>query len=450
MPLGFLLALSLIAPSSACSPSAERSEAQLIEAGVLDVLAPADPVRTPLTPAERSFYMDAAELAWRYLDGNYQEATGLVNGTPEWQYTTIWDIGAQLLAFLAAKELNLLTPEDYARRMQVTLTSLEHMQLFRGVAFNKSYSTRDASMGDISGRVTGWSATDLGRLLVALKVLAMREPQYAAAAERIARRIDFDEVVRGGYLHGQLIGSSGAPWTFQEGRIGYEQYVATGFQLWGARVDNALDLSRNGEPVDVLGVRLLRDRRRHDRLVSEPFILLGLELGMKDDMHQLAAAVLAAQKARYDSLGRLTIASEDAVGVPPHYFYYYCVYCNRKPFSIDVAVPGREVNVPRWVSTKGAFGWHALMPSDYTRKALEYVRAARNPTRGWASGVFEESGASTETYDVNTASVILEVAAFQLRGWRPLIEEPALPMDSAAAAGEAAATEDMAAPSRDR
>lgn len=445
------VAIGLVLTASACSPSAERSETKLIESGVLAVLAPTEPARAPLTPAERTFYMDAAELAWRYLDTNYQEATGLVNATPDWQYTTIWDIGAQLLAFQAAKELNLLAPEEYERRTQAALTSLENMELFRGLAFNKVYSTRDASMGDASGRATGWSATDLGRLLVALKVLAVREPQFAAAAERVVRRINFDSIVRGGYVHGQLIGNSGAPWTFQEGRIGYEQYVAAGFQAWGARVDNALDLSRNGEPVDVLGVRLLRDRRRQDRLVSEPFILLGIELGMKDDIRQLAAAVLAAQEARYNSSGQVTIVSEDAVGVPPHFFYYYCVYCNQQPFTIDVATPGREVNVPRWVSTKAAFGWHALMPSDYTRKALDYVTTARHPTRGWASGVFEESGTSTGTYDINTASVILEIAAYQMRGWRPLIEEPAAVMQPPPVlTGEAAAIEDSALAPRDQ
>lgn len=431
----------IMASLVACSPSGERSDADLIEAGVLAVLAPAEPARAPLTESERRFFVDAAEAAWSYLDANYQEATGLVNATPDWQYTTIWDVGAQLLAFLAAKELGMLTPEDYNRRTSTTLSTLERMELFRGVAFNKTYSTRDASMGDGSRQATGWSATDLGRLLVALRIVATREPIFAAAAERIVRRIRMDEVVRGGYVHGQLIGSSGAPWTFQEGRIGYEQYVATGFQLWGARVDNALDLSRNGEPVDVLGVRLLRDRRGQDRLVSEPFILLGIELGIRDDVRQLAAAVLAAQKARYDSTGQITITSEDAVGVPPHYFYYYCVYCNRQPFVIDAALPERDLNVPRWVSTKGAFGWHALMPSDYTRIALEHVSRARHPTRGWASGIYEENGATTATYDINTASVILEAAAFQLRGWRPLIEEPVGALAEQAAIGEPAAAQ---------
>ena len=74
------------------------------------------------------------------------------------------------------------------------------------------------------------------------------------------------------------------------------------------------------------------------------------------------------------------------------------------------------------MSTKAAFGWHALMPNDYTKKAVDYVAAARDPKKGWASGVMEDTGKSTNSWDVNTAAVLLEIAYYQLRGGKPLIE----------------------------
>ena len=107
------------------------------------------------------------------------------------------------------------------------------------------------------------------------------------------------------------------------------------------------------------------------------------------------------------------MASEDAINRGPYYFYYYCVYCDGKPFVINVHTPGLTLDAPRWVSTKAAFGWHALMPSAYTWQAVEHVQGARDPKAGWASGVFEETGASTETYTLNTAAVILEAAAYR-------------------------------------
>jgi hypothetical protein len=422
-----LLVIAGAVGACACSPAQEgRAQMKDPQANFATPGAAHEPEteRPPLTDTERQFYRDAAALAWSFMETNYQPATGLVNATPSWQYITTWDIGAQLIAFTAARELGLLEQAEFDRRMARTLSTLERVALFRGIAYNKAYSTRDASMGTGAGanRGTGWSATDLGRLLIGLKVVAEREPQHAAQAERVVRRIRFNEVVNDGYLHGQLIGRSGRPWTFQEGRIGYEQYIAAGFNLWGVRAQHALDLRRNAQPVTVLGVQLLQDRRWQDRLVSEPFVLYGLELGMPADVQQLATNILAAQAARFRATGQITIASEDAVGVPPYYFYYYCVYCNRKQFIIDAAQPGRDLDSPRWVSTKAAFGWHALMPDAYTQQALDHVAAARHRTNGWASGVFEGTGRSTDTYDINTAAVLLEVAAFQLRGARPLLQ----------------------------
>lgn len=382
------------------------------------------PPRAPLTEAERRMYTEMANDAWAFFEANYNEATGLVNSTADWAFTTTWDIGTELLAFRSAKELSLITPAEYDRRMTRVLSTLERGGLFNRIAYNKSYSAKDGSMGNgvVEGGA-GYSATDIGRLLIALKIVATRDPQFAEQADRIVRRMNFNAMVRGGYLYGSLAGRRGKPYTFQEGRIGYEQYMAAGFSLWGADVRNALDYRKNMVSTEnVFGVQIPVDRRFQDRLVSDPFFLLGLELGYTPQMRELSQRVLAAQEGRYRSTGQVTIATEDAVGIPPHYFYYYCVYCNRKAFVVDLAAVGRTLDEPRWVSTKGAFGWHAVLPSDYTRIATEHVAPARDPLRGWASGVFEKTGASTRSYDINTAGILLEVAAFQLRGARPLIE----------------------------
>jgi hypothetical protein len=373
-----------------------------------------------LSEADAAFYREAAAAAWRYMETNYQPATGLVNATPHWTYTTVWDVGGQILAFVSARDLGFLEQADFDLRMSQALRTLERAELYRNAGFNKVYNTATGALG--TGRL-GWSATDLGRLLVGLRVLAEREPQHAEQAERIVRRMNYSEIVKDGYLYGQMPGSNGRPWSFQEGRVGYEQYIARGFQLWGFNVGNALDLSRNSRPVEVMGVSILADRRGLDRIVSDPFIMLGVELGMPADMREFAAAVLALQEARYRSTGQVTMANEDAMPDEPHYFYYYCVYCNGKPFVIDVSSPGQTLDGPRWVSTKAAFGWHAIMPGEYTRKALDHVAAARDDRQGWASGVYEGTGKSTGAFNINTAAVVLEVAAYQLRGGRPLIQK---------------------------
>ncbi len=413
-----LIGAAMFASAAACSPPQDETHQSTSSAGV--AVAPSAPARPELTPEERKQYLELARQAWAFLDANYKPATGFVSATADWANTTIWDLGGQFLAFRGAKDLGLMTQAEFDKRMKRALTTLEKAPLYRNIAYSKVYSTTTGGIGE--GGSNGFAATDLGRFLLSLKIIATHEPHLKPQVERVVKRIDMSKIVKDGYLHGTLNGSGGKPWTFQEGRIGYEQYVARGFAEWGANVENALDVTKNAQPAKVYGVDILEDKRWQDRLLSEPFVLYGLEVGLSGPYGDLAANVLKAQQARHDSTGKVTIVSEDASPLPPTYFYYYCVYCSRKPFVIDVSSPGKLLDGPRWVSTKAAHGWHALMPSEYTRKAVDFVTPAYDPKKGWASGVMEDSRQSTKSWDVNTSAVLLEVAYYQLRGGKPLIE----------------------------
>jgi hypothetical protein len=408
------LVLTLVLALAACADAQGRDKATARKTAT----PTAGPITAaPLSAAERKAYIDAGALAWTYFDQNTQSKTGLTSATPNWANTTLWDIGAQILATYSAKELNIITADSYQARMSRLLNTVEKAPLYKATAYNRVYST-------VTGRPStssGWSAMDLGRFLAALKLLSLRDPQFAAQAERIARKNDFSKIVYDGYLHGQFTRANGTAFSFQEGRLGYEQYAANGFSQWGANADNAIAFQQNGEPFDVLGVHLLADKRYTDRLLSEPFILYGLEFGLQGPLRDLAANVLKAQEARYKSTGQLTIMTEDAVSEPPDYFYYYCVLCDRHPFVVDLASPGKTRDHPRWISTKGAYGWDAIFPSDYTKRAVSAVAPAMGKS-GWASGIYESNGQSTKTIDINTAAVMLEIALYKLRGSHPLVE----------------------------
>jgi hypothetical protein len=375
-------------------------------------------------PDEDAFFEDAARVAWQHFDNVlWQSSTGLAKATPHYDRITPWDIASVLASVYSAHKLQLIDDAEYDRRMGRTLKTLEHIPLYRNAVFHKKYSAASARMIDRSNAVSrtgyGWSATDLGRILVWLHIVAENDAQFAAQARRIGERIKFKETTQDGYMYGGLLGTRGKLWKFQEGRIGYEQYAAQGYAWWHADVANALDLGKNAKPVEVLGVSLLADKRGLDRLNSEPFILAGMEFGWTDAMGALALNVLAAQEARYKKTGQLTMASEDALNVKPHYFYYYCVYCNGKAFVIDVAEPGKFLDSPRWVSTKATFGWHALVGNEYTKAVIQEIGKAKSEG-AWSSGIFEKTGAPTGAHDINTTAVVLEAALYRKLG-RPLL-----------------------------
>lgn len=369
--------------------------------------------------ADEQTYDEAAKAAWRYIERNYRPATGLIDATAGYPYTTVWDIGSGIGALYAGHELALIDDAEYDRRIRRLLETLSTIDLYDRAAFNKVYATSTGKMiargNRPSERGYGWSAIDLGRLLVWLKVLAVNQPAYANDAAKVVARLAMPRLVEGGYLRGEDLDHGGAPRTYQEGRVGYEQYAARGFAAWNTKPDKALRLDENSITMTIMGQQLPADIRGGDRITSDPLILMGLELGWDPPMDAFATAFLAAQQTRYQQTGKVTLLAEDAIGRPPYFFYYYCAFANAKSFGIDVQDPRGVVEQPRWVSSKAAFAWHTLRPSAYTAQALRLVQAARTPA-GWGSGIYEGSGTPTGTLNVNTAAVILEAALVHARG----------------------------------
>ncbi|HET9440235.1 MAG TPA: DUF3131 domain-containing protein, partial [Longimicrobiales bacterium] len=293
---------------------------------------------------EQRVFLDAARSAWAFIDAGYVPATGLTVAQSTWAYPTVWDIASSMAAYYSARGLGFISDQEYQRRTLRALQTLQHARLYNGVAFGRNY---DAHTGELVGNDqkpsangTGYSAIDLGRLLIWLKIVAQDSPELAKAAAAVARRIDASHVVRQGYMYGETVTKEGRLEKFQEGRIGYEQYSATGFQAWGMKADRAVRASSNARKTTVQGLPMTADRRKLDRITSEPFILYGMEVGLNGEMEEIAWQTLSLQAQRYVKTGEMTIASEDALNVKPHYFFYYCVYCSGKEFVINVHRPG--------------------------------------------------------------------------------------------------------------
>src|SRR5205085_10783461 len=255
-------------------------------------------------------------------------------------------------------------------------------------------------------------------LLIWLRIISTKQPKYAPLAAQIVRRLDMSKLLDDGFLRGVDVDPrSRSRQDFQETEVGYQQYALSGFAMWGARVDGSgLDVKRNVSVVNVLGTRLLIDSRGNDRVMSEPYIMLGLELGYRSpELRHQASQVLAAQNARYQRTRLITAVTEDALPDPPYYFYYYSVWHHGEPFLVEGKRQKQVVVRPRWVSTKAAFGWNAVFPTPYTALLLQTVQPART-ANGWGAGVYEGTLKPTGIPSLNTAAMIMESALYKIRG----------------------------------
>ncbi|MEH2155303.1 DUF3131 domain-containing protein [Nostoc sp.] len=383
-------------------------------------------ITAPLTPEEQTY----ARAAWQYFVKNYQPATGFTNSTGGYPSGTLWDMGNYLMALNAARWLNLTDQADFDSRLNKFLTTLNGLKLFEDALPNKVYNAATAQMVDYGNnpleRGIGWSALDVGRILAAFDVIRTCHPQYNDWLKGIVAKWQVARSLKDGQLFGATVLPDNKTLLVQEGRLGYEEYGARGYQLWGFSAPKAIAL----EPfklVEINGVQIPVDTRdfkstnANNYVVSESYILDGIEFGLQGDLADFAARVLDVQKRRFDTTGQLTAVTEDNIDQAP-YFLYNTVYANGANWATIT-----DANQPypqfRSISTKAAFGWRYLFPDNaYAQKVFDAVKDLRSPDDGgYYAGIYEESKQPNKALTGNTNGLILEILYYKSKGNHPLI-----------------------------
>ncbi|MDF5721249.1 MAG: DUF3131 domain-containing protein [Rhizonema sp. PD37] len=383
-------------------------------------------VIAPLT-AEEQIY---ARTAWQYFVKNYQSATGFTNSTDGYPSATLWDMGNYLMALNAARSLNLTDQADFDARLNKFLTTLSSLKLFEDTLPNKVYNTATAQMVDYGNkpveRGIGWSALDIGRMLAAFDLIRTCHPQYKDWLEGIVKKWQVGRSLKDGQLYGAAVSPDNKTLLVQEGRLGYEEYAARGYELWGFKAPKAIDL-QPFKFVEINGVQIPVDTRdfkstnANNYVVSESYIIDGIEFGLKGELSDYAARVLEVQKRRYDTTGQLTAVTEDNIDQEP-YFLYNTVYANGENWA---TITDQNQSYPklRSVSTKAAFGWHYLFPDNaYAQKVFDAVKDLKSPDdNGYYAGIYEETKQPNKALTGNTNGLILEILYYKARGNHPLI-----------------------------
>ena len=412
--------------------------AMIFSFSVVSALKAFDPVATaktetltitPLIPAARIGELDqsdqeAARIAWKYFVNNYQEQTGLVNSADRYPASTMWDTGSYLMALICAQRLQLISNREFDTRLSRALESLSKLRLFDGELPNKSYNTMTLEMVDYNNLVTtrgiGWSAIDIGRLLVPFNVINWSYPGHTAEVRKVIEHWKIDHLIQGGQLQGSAVDQAGKTLYMQEGRLGYEQYSAKSFALLGLDVGTAQRYPAFLHYVKIYGIEVPTDSRSpekyhaHNYVVSEPYVLDGLEFGWDTFSHEFAYRVYRAQEERFRRTHILTAVSEDNIDQPP-YFVYNTVFTNGKAWHA-ITDKGEEASRFKSLSTKAVFGWHALYAVPYTDQLRAAIAGTYDSDRGWYAGIYEQTGKQNRVLTANTNAIVLESLCYRRYG----------------------------------
>ncbi|MGO4855626.1 DUF3131 domain-containing protein [Phaeovulum sp. W22_SRMD_FR3] len=419
--VGLLAGLALVLSLEGVGTSALAGRHEDANQAFADVV----PLPLAITGELDPEHLAYARIAWRYFQNNTDPKTGLAGSADKYPSTTMWETGSYIVATVAAGQLGLIEPAEAQTRIHMVLESLSKMVLFEGSLPNKAYDIRSLQMVDYTNKPTtvglGWSALDIGRLLVTFAIVQRNYPVLSPEIEVLLKKWDLDRVVRDGQLNGASV-VDGLLRENQEGRFGYEQYAAKGMMLFGYDATRAVDARDNLMVKEVEGVPIPVDTRLNRNktpalTTSEPYLFDGLEFGFDARAHLFATAVYRAQEMRFRKTGILTAVSEGHITEPP-YFAYASVWGGGAPWSV-MTFQGERIDSRRTLSTKAAFGWDALFATEYTSELLAAIVPLANAERGWPEGLYESSTKVNGAYTANTNAVVLAAVAFRVHG--PLI-----------------------------
>lgn len=384
-------------------------------------LTQSPPRPTPRALTEQE--MQWARIAWRYFENNTQP-NGMTNSVDQYPASTYWDTASYLMAAISAERLGLISRKEFDERMGRVLVSMGKMALFEGKLPNKSYNTQTLAMVNYANKEAptgiGWSALDIGRMMVPLNILVWQYPRHTPAVRSLLARWDLTAMIRDGQLYGAYTDDSGKLRVVQEGRLGYEQYAAKALTLIARDVSVAQDYRHSLAYADIQGVKVPVDTRTPARtgaqnyVLSEPYLMDGLEFGFDRTSADFAFRVYQAQEARYRQDGILTAVTEDHLDVAP-YFVYNTVFNNGKSW-VATTDKGKEIPDFRMLSVKAVFGWHALYRTEYTGRMMAEVATLHDAQKGWYTGKYEKDGRTNHSINANTNAMILESLAYIRQG----------------------------------
>ena len=388
-------------------------------------------VKVPYIPPQTSELsteeLAVAKVAWKYFENNWNKETGLVNSANNFPSVTLWDQSAAIAGLVAAKELEIIKENEFAAKLGQMLGTLAKLDLYNEELPNKVYNAKTLIPVDYGGLETeveiGWSAIDLGRMAIWLKIIGAKYPEFKKAADAVWEAWDVERLVKNGDMYGTSV-IDGAEQYNQEGRLGYENYAAYGLKLWGLEVEKALDYEDKAAFVNLYGVGIpydIRDAQNsgaNNYVLSEPYFLDGIETGFQALPKAYSDRLLAAQESRYENTKQLTAVTEDNLDRAP-YFVYNTLYANGKPWA-TITDTDQNYDHLRFLSSKAAIGWHILYDTEYTNKLFDFVVENLESEQGWYNGYYETLKEPNEALTANNNGIILEALLYEKVG-EPLL-----------------------------
>ena len=360
-------------------------------------------------------YMEDARTAWRYFERWTNKKTGLCpatvsspNGVPNLhEAVTMWDVGSQINALVAAVDLKFITAKQFQRAIKKILPNIVGRRSQGRLLPQGWIATNRFKWG-----TKNFDGCDAGRLMAALYNLDSH-PLVRDRSAPTVKKWDLREIVKDGVIYSVQGGKLES--TF---RSHCAHYAAWAFRTWGIEALSPYEVFDGNTEADGK-MRLLEVGGNIGPMGAEPLLLEAIELGMSPESAYLADVLFAAQLEEYDETGKLTCVSEGPIDRAPWFTYQGLQFdAPGRVWATDTVAGLPEHRSPEFreknavISSKGAYLWAAYKNHDYCDALVEYVRGKARTPFGFSSSIYRNTGQATTNYaDINTNAIILQSIA---------------------------------------
>ena len=383
----------------------------------------------PLTEEEERW----AKTAWRYFENNYNDQTGFVNSIDRYPVVSMWHVADFIAALFCARKLEFIDQKTFDQQFSKLLYQLNTMPLAFGKLPNALYNTQTGQMVDYANqpKEVGWSAIDIGRLLLWLSIIKSDAEYFSEYIDRVVLRFDYCDVVEDdGHLFNG-IRENNALKLVRENSIGYTEYAKSGFRLWGITT-NATQFWNPIHKVHIYNIELDYDsswaRREgvYGPVLTLPFTLPGIEVHWELPsefgaekakgglIRNYAEKLYSVQEKRYEIDGITTARTDHQLSAPP-YFLADSIFGGGYAWS---TLSGTGENFPHLalVSTRAVFNMWALWKTPYTSHLIEVIKELHQDDRGWFEGRYEQTAEYDRTITISTNASVLESLTYKKYG----------------------------------
>ncbi|MFT6676732.1 MAG: hypothetical protein ACJAVM_002937 [Sulfitobacter sp.] len=374
---------------------------------------------TPNGGQSQAQLMADAKTAWGYFEKWTNRKTGLCPATVNFsedgvvlhEAVTMWDVGSQINALIAANELFLISDDAFQTAVRKILPNIAGRKS-QGRLLPQGWIVTNR----IKWGVKDFDGCDAGRLLAALYNL----DTHAATKDHAASTVqswDLDKVIKDGVIYNVTDGVESTTYVSH-----CAHYASWAFRTWGHEVRSPYEVFDGKSEADGR-IALLEIAGQIGPMGAEPLLLEALELGMSPESEYLAEVLFAAQLEEFDETGVLTCVSEGPIDHEPWFTYQGLQFdAPGRVWATDTVASLPEHRSPEFrkknqvVSSKGAYLWAAYKNHEYCDRLVDYVREKARTSNGFASSIYQQTGKATQTYaDINTNAVILQSIAQMMR-----------------------------------